>query len=70
MNVAIVKRSSKDVIARYEIHMAGNGATPPEDEYFEEAWERAVADGLVDGRRRREYEFQLQLPKTLYESSL
>lgn len=70
MNVAIVKRASKDVIARYEIHKAGNGAIPPDDEYFDAAWERAVAEGLVDGHRRREYEFQLQRPKTLYESSV
>jgi hypothetical protein len=69
MNVAIVKRATKDVIARYEIHRAGNGSLPPDDEYFDAAWERAVVDGLVDMRRRREYEFQLQPPKTLYEAS-
>lgn len=69
MNVAIVKRTTQDVIARYEIHRAGNGSPPPDDEYFDAAWERAVGDGLVDIRRRREYEFQLQRPKTIYESS-
>jgi hypothetical protein len=69
MNVAIVKRSSHDVIARYEIHRAGNGSPPKDDEYFDAAWDRAVEDGLVDLRRRREYEFLLQRPKTLYEAS-
>jgi hypothetical protein len=69
MNVAIVKRSTHDVIARYEIHRAGNGSPPPDDEYFDAAWDRAVEDGLVDGRSRRDYEFQLQLPKTIYEAS-
>jgi hypothetical protein len=69
MNVAIVKRSSHDVIARYEIHRAGNGSPPEDNEYFEAAWDRAVEDGLVDVGRRREYEFLLQRPKTLYEAS-
>jgi len=69
MNVAIVKRATKDVIARYEVHRAGNGTPPPDDEYFDAAWQRAVDDGLVDLRRRRDYDFLLQLPKTLYEAS-
>ena len=70
MNVAIVRRATNDVIARYEVHKAGNGSPPPDKEYFDEAWQRAVEDGLVDLNRRREYEFQLQPPKTLYESSV
>jgi hypothetical protein len=69
MNVAIVRRNSHDVIARYEIHRAGNGSPPPDDEYFDAAWDRAVADGLVDLRRRRDYDFLLQRPKTIYEAS-
>jgi hypothetical protein len=70
MNVAIVKRGTHDVIARYEIHKAGNGAPPPDDAYFDEAWQKAVEDGLVELTRRRDYEFMLQPPKTLYESSV
>jgi hypothetical protein len=70
MNVAIVERTTKDVIARYEIHKSGNGLPPPDTEYFDEAWQRAVEDGLVDLRRRRDYDFKLQRPKTLYESSI
>jgi hypothetical protein len=70
MNVAIVKRATHDVVARYEIHKAGNGAPPPDEAYFDDAWERAVADGLVETRERRLYEFQLQRPKTLYEASV
>ena len=69
MNVAIVKRSTKEVVARYEVHKAGDGTPPPDDEYFDEAWQRAVNDRLVDARQRRSYDFQLQLPKTIYESS-
>lgn len=69
MNVAIVKRDTRDVIARYEVHKAGNGTPPPDDEYFDTAWDRAVEDGLVDLRRRRDYDFLLQRPKTIYEAS-
>ena len=70
MNVAIVKRGTGDVVARYEIHKAGNGAPPPDEEYFDSAWQRAAEDCLVDSKRRREYEFVMQRPKTLYESSV
>ena len=70
MNVAIVRRATNDVVARYEVHKAGNGAPPPDTEYFDEAWQRAVEDGLVDLHRRRDYEFRLQRPETLYESSV
>jgi hypothetical protein len=70
MNVAIVRRATKDVVARYEVHRAGNGSPPPDSEYFDEAWQRAVEDGVVELNRRRDYDFQLQRPETLYESSL
>jgi len=69
MNVAIVNRSTHQVIARYEIHRAGDGPPPPDETYFDEAWQRATADGLVDPADRRSFEFQLQLPKTIYEAS-
>jgi hypothetical protein len=70
MNVAIVRRATKDVVARYEVHRAGNGSPPPDSDYFDEAWQRAVEDGVVELNRRRDYDFQLQRPETLYESSL
>lgn len=69
MNIAIIERTTKDVIARYEIHKAGDGEPPPEERYFDDAWSRAVADGLVRADDRRAYEFQMQLPKTIYEAS-
>jgi hypothetical protein len=69
MNVAIVKRTTNEVVARYEIHKAGDGAPPPDEEYFDEAWQRAISERLVDAKQRRSYDFQLQLPKTIYEAS-
>jgi hypothetical protein len=70
MNVAIIERATKDVIARYEIHKAGEAPPPADDAYFDEAWQRAVRERLVDVERRGDYEFQMQRPKTLYESSV
>jgi hypothetical protein len=69
VNVIISHRASNETIARYEIHLAGENRAPPELEYFDDAWQRAVSDGLVDSERRADYRFQLQRPKTLYESS-
>jgi hypothetical protein len=70
MNIFIVKRATQEVIARYEVHKAGPNGTPPPDEgYFDSAWERAVHDRLVEESQRSSYEFRMQLPKTLYETS-
>jgi len=69
MNVVISRRADASVIVRYEIHLAGDSAPPPESAYFDRAWQRAVDDGLVDGDDRLGYTFKLQLPTTLYESS-
>jgi len=69
MNVVINRRENRQVIVRYEIHLAGADTAPPKGAYFDEAWKRAVADGLVDGAHRADYGFQLQLPTTIYEAS-
>jgi hypothetical protein len=53
----------------HEIHLAGEDNTPPKQAYFDKAWQRAVADGLVDAGQRADYGFQLQLPTTIYEAS-
>jgi len=69
MNVVINRRKDCKVIVRYEIHLAGEDFTPPDQAYFDEAWQRAVANGLVDAEHRADYGFQLQLPTTIYEAS-
>ena len=67
MNVFIVKRDTRDVIARYEVHKAGDKEQPPPDrEYFETAWQRAIGDRLVEPEERRSYDFLMQPPKNLY----
>ena len=69
MNVVINRRADQHVIVRYEIHLADEETTPPQQAYFDEAWKRAVSDRLVDPDRRADYGFQLQLPTTIYEAS-
>ncbi|HEX5048855.1 MAG TPA: hypothetical protein VFX89_17205 [Gammaproteobacteria bacterium] len=69
MNVVIIDRANKEPVARYEIHLAGENDRPGEQRYFDDAWERAVSDRLVEVERRDRYDFQLQRPKNLYESS-
>jgi hypothetical protein len=69
MNVAIRNRKTDQVIVRYEIHLADGEAIRPDQEYFDDAWQRAVSDRLVDAAHRDDYVFHLQPPKTLYESS-
>lgn len=69
MNVAISRRYDSAVVVRYEIHLAGDRTPPPKEAYFDNAWQRAIADGFVDGDDRANYQFQLQLPTSLYESS-
>ncbi len=69
MNVAISRRTDAAVIVRYEIHLAGDHDPPPQEAYFDDAWQRAIADGFVDGGDRAQYAFHLHLPTTLYESS-
>lgn len=70
MNVLISHRPSSYLIARYEIHLANeDDPKPPEKDYFDAAWRKAIGDRLVRSERRTDYEFALQRPKTLYESS-
>jgi hypothetical protein len=69
VNVIITDRATRETVARYEIHLAGDASPPPDGEYFDGAWEQAVADGLVEAGRRDASGFELQRPKTLYESS-
>jgi len=69
MNVIISHHATKEVVARYEVHLARGEAVPEDEWYFDEAWRRAVADSFVDPDERSAYNFQLQRPKTLYEAS-
>jgi hypothetical protein len=68
MNVYIKDRNTQQPVARYEIHLAVADETPPEEKYFDAAWRKALQDGVVTPDRDT-YEFQLQPPKNLYESS-
>jgi hypothetical protein len=69
VNVIISKRDTSEVIVRYEVHLARGDDVPPEQAYFDDAWRRAVSDRLVEPAHRDAYEFQLQRPMNLYQSS-
>ena len=69
MNVTISRRMDSKVIVRYEIHLAGDHDPPPDEAYFDNAWQRAINDGFVAGTDRAAYLFHLHLPTTIYESS-
>jgi hypothetical protein len=69
MNVIISHRPTKEVIARYEIHLVRGDDVPEDERYFDDAWRHAVANSFVEPDDRSDYDFQLQRPKTLYEAS-
>src|SRR5690606_18794640 len=69
MSVVISHHATKEVVARYEVHLVRGDETPEDEQYFDDAWRKAVADGFVDPDERSAYDFQLQRPKTLYEAS-
>lgn len=68
MNVYIRERDSEEPVVRYEVHLVENDQIPADEAYFNEAWRRARADGLVSSDRSL-YKFQLQRPKGLFEAS-
>lgn len=56
MNVRIVKTSTNSLISDYPIFPGGTLGRVEKD-YFDEAWRRAVEDGLVDADDRSSYQF-------------
>jgi len=60
MDVMIVNKSTNRVVAKYAIRMQSLNYRPSEQEYFTEAWECAVEDGIVDAEHRDEYSFQYE----------
>ena len=54
-NVQIIEISSSHIIAEYPIELVGDEL---KEDYFAEAWENAVDDGLVDESNRSDYELK------------
>ncbi len=51
--VTIIDKPSKQIVAEYPVKLSG-GEHFKED-YFDEAWENAIDDGLVDKSKRADY---------------
>ncbi len=51
-NVQIIEINTNHVIAEYPIELVGDEL---KEDYFAEAWENAVNDGLVDESKRAEF---------------
>jgi hypothetical protein len=59
-NVIITEIKTGRVAAVYPIVLHGMNYTPDANEYIESAWESAVADKMVDAKRKADYSFALK----------
>ncbi len=53
--VRIIEKSSNNLITKYPIELIDDEL---KENYFDEAWENAVDDGLVDESNRLDYEIR------------
>ncbi len=53
--IRIIEKESNNLIAEYPIELVDD---VDKEEYFDEAWENAVDDGLVDESNRSDYDIQ------------
>ena len=60
MEVEIIENDSGKVACRYTVNLRGLNYTPAQDEYFSEAWQCAVEDGVVQDDNRGKYSFRLK----------
>jgi len=54
--VRIIEKESNNLIAAYPIELVDD---IDKEDYFDEAWENAVDDGLVDESCRSDYDFKM-----------
>ena len=59
MKVAIIEKKSKSVAASVPVSLGGLNYQPSQSELFNQAWESAVEDGLVEKDKKSSYEFQV-----------
>ena len=59
MNVFIVERKTKKVVAEQVINLQGLNYVPSEQEYFNQAGQCAVEDGIVAENELERYEFRI-----------
>ncbi len=54
--IRIIENESNNLIAEYPIELVDD---IDEEDYFDEAWDNAVDDGLVDESCRPDYDFKI-----------
>jgi len=58
VEVSIIDRSTGAIVAKYNINYALLNGQPQIADIFEEAWACASQDGLVDSKKRDNYNFK------------
>jgi hypothetical protein len=59
MKVEIINKKTNQPLATISLSLRGLNYTPTEDEYWNEAWQTAVSDKLVEGVNRKDCSFRL-----------
>jgi hypothetical protein len=52
------------VAARVPVSLKGMNYTPTEAEWFDQGWQAAVEDNLVNANERAKYRFEIELRST------
>ena len=58
MEVSIIDNETGKAIATYTVNLSGQNYTPSDEEYYSEAWQCAVDDGVVDKELKDKYSFR------------
>ena len=57
MKVSIIENDGERVVVSYEINFADLHHVPSDEEYYSEAWQRAIEEGIVVEEDSSEYRF-------------
>ena len=61
MQVIIIEKATSKVAARVPVSLKGMNYTPTEAEWFDQGWQAAVEDNLVNANERAKYRFEIEL---------
>lgn len=61
MHVVIIEKSTNRVVATVPVALRGINYAPTDSEWFDQAWEAAVEDKLVDASQRFRYSFGFEI---------
>ncbi len=61
MQVVVIEKSTNRVVAIVPVDLRGVNYSPTDSEWFDQAWEAAVEDNLVDASQRVRYSFGFEI---------